>query len=41
MSDERTSAAAIRLRLFAAVLALVAGVAAVVIAIELVRSVLS
>ena len=32
---------AIRLRLFAAVLALAAGVAAVVIAIELVRSVVS
>jgi hypothetical protein len=41
MSGERTSAAAIRLRLLAAVLALVAGVVAVVIAIELVRSVLS
>ena len=41
MSDERMSAAAIRLRLLAAVLALVAGVAAIVIAIELVRSVLS
>jgi hypothetical protein len=41
MSGERTSAAAIGLRLLAAVLALVAGVVAVVIAIELVRSVLS
>jgi hypothetical protein len=41
MSGEQPATTAVRLRLLAAVVALAAGVAAVVIGIELVRSVLS